>query len=362
MKNKRTIRRIVVFAVWLLVISGITTLLIAANRKQKEHDCKKVVISIKGMDEHFYIEEKDVKRQLEKTTGGALEGRSLRSIPLALLEKQLESNAWIRNVELYFDREDVLHVAVTEREPIARVFTVSGNSFYIDSTGQRMPLLDKVSIRVPVVTGFTDDHKWNTRDSASLAGVKSIAVYLYGHRFWNEQIGEINITPQGSFELTPTVGNQVIRIGDATGIDDKLSRLMVFYRQVLSKTGFNKYSVLDVQYDGQVVAVNKTAAAAVDSIQLQKNIQELLQKSTIQNVSGDMLPEKPITAMRDSVAAGKVAENSRSENTTPSPVENKTRSVAVHNSLEPHKSVEEPKPSVNKRRKPKALMPRLTHA
>ena len=38
-------------AAWLLVIAGITTLLVAANKKQTEHVCKMVNVSIKGKGE-----------------------------------------------------------------------------------------------------------------------------------------------------------------------------------------------------------------------------------------------------------------------------------------------------------------------
>ena len=70
---------------------------------------------------------------------------------LARLEKALEKHAWIRDAELYFDSSDVLHVSVTERQPIARVFTTAGTSFYIDSAGTSMPLLQTYSARVPVL-------------------------------------------------------------------------------------------------------------------------------------------------------------------------------------------------------------------
>ena len=57
---------------------------------------------------------------------------------------------------MWFDNRNVLHVEVYEREPIARIFTTAGNSFYIDSTERKLPLSDKMSARVPVFTGFPD--------------------------------------------------------------------------------------------------------------------------------------------------------------------------------------------------------------
>ncbi|MBL0131954.1 MAG: hypothetical protein IPP43_13305 [Chitinophagaceae bacterium] len=34
----------------------------------------------------------------------------------------MEKNTWIEEAELYFDNRDVMHVTVTEKEPVARVF------------------------------------------------------------------------------------------------------------------------------------------------------------------------------------------------------------------------------------------------
>ena len=41
-------------------------------------------------------------------------------------EEQLKNNAWIKDAELFFDNHQILHVNISEREPVARVFTISG--------------------------------------------------------------------------------------------------------------------------------------------------------------------------------------------------------------------------------------------
>ena len=273
---------------------------------------------IKGTGEKFYIEESDIKNQIEKTAGGSLVNKTLASISLVSLEKALEKNQWIKDAELYFDREDVLHVAVEEREPIARIFTAGGSSFYMDSSGHQMPLIDKVSARVPVITGYTNAKRLSVKDSILLKGVKQVAKFVYADAFWNAQIGQIDITPDRKFELIPVIGDHIIRIGSAENLEQKLARLFLFYKQVMSKTGFNRYSVVDVQYDGQVIGVNKGPASKVDSIQLQKNIEELLKNSTIQNVSDEMLPDAK--SATDSVQYSMTAEyDSVSMKTNPNP-------------------------------------------
>lgn len=275
-------------------------MLVAASRKREERLCKKVLIGLSGGGEKIYIEKADVLKQLEKAAKGSLVNRAVNSIDLASLEKALEKSEWIRDVQLYFDREDVLHVSVAEREPIARIFTTAGTSFYIDSSGHQMPLLEKFSARLPVITGYTNPKRLSAKDSVLLNEIKHIAQFIYNDEFWNAQIGQVDITADKKLELIPVVGDHIIRVGDAENIESKLHNVLLFYKKVLSKTGFNKYSVVDVQFDGQVIGVYKGGSSAVDSIQLQKNIKELLEKSTIQNVSDEMLPDNQ-AATSDSI-------------------------------------------------------------
>lgn len=310
MNRKKLIRKVLFFSGWLLVLAGMTTLLVAASRKQKEHVCREILIGIKGTGEKFYIEKDEVQRMIERSFSGSLTKKPVTAFDLSRLEKMLENSAWIRNAELYFDSRDALHVLVEEREPIARVFTVEGSSFYMDSSGHRMPLLDRVSARVPVVTGFTDAKKLKAKDSALLEEVKEVAGFIYSNAFWNAQIGQIDITPERRFELIPVIGDHIIRLGAGEKVEEKLKRLFVFYKQVLSKAGFNKYAALDVQFDGQVVAIRKDQTSTVDSIQLQKNIEELMQRASLQVVEEDMLPQAAPPVSDSTIVKPAVQDNS----------------------------------------------------
>jgi cell division protein FtsQ len=351
--KNRVIKKLLVLTVWCLVIAGITTLLVAANRKKTEHVCKEVVISIKGSGEIFFIEEADIRKQLEKTSVGSLIKKPLGNISLASLEKSLEKNQWIRDAELYFDREDVLHVSVREREPVARVFTTGGASFYMDSSGHQMPLLDRGSVRVPVITGYINTKKLSAKDSALLNDVKQVAKFVAADPFWNAQIGQIDITAERKFELFPVIGDHIIRIGDAENIEEKMSRLLLFYKQVMSKTGFDKYSVVDVQYEGQVIGVNKGTVSAIDSIQLKKNIKELLERSTIQNVSDEMLPDAKPAAQPDLTQISMTTQNdSVSVKTNPIPAKRTDSERPIKES----KPVDKLKEVTKTNAEPKAVM------
>ena len=269
---------------WILIAGaggGMLTLLIAANRKQKSELCRDIVITVKGAGEQMFIDRNDILQEISKIAGGSVVSKPVGQIRLGIIEEALEKNAWIRDAETYFDSRDVLHVDVNEREPVARIFTTNGRTFYIDSSGARMPLLLKETARVLVVTNFTGAGKFNAADSAMANEVKTIANAIYKDPFWKEQIGQVDITPKGNYEAIPVIGNHIIRFGKGENIENKLANLFLFYKQVLAKTGFDKYAAIDVQYEGQIVGIHHGPASAVDSVQLQKNIEELLSQSNI---------------------------------------------------------------------------------
>src|SRR5205085_901257 len=138
-----TLRKIVVTLIVPVVAVGLLTLLIAAIGEKKRGQCKDYAITIKSADKNLFINEKDVFKLLSEATGGAVKGQPITAINIRKLEAMLENSVWINDAQLYFDNTNTLHVSVTEREPLARVFTTSGSSFYVDSMEKRMPLSER---------------------------------------------------------------------------------------------------------------------------------------------------------------------------------------------------------------------------
>jgi cell division protein FtsQ len=158
-------------------------------------------------------------------------------------------------------------VRITERQPVARIFTQDGYSFYVDSAGLRLPLSDELSARVPMFTGFPSGRPVLSKpDSALLQSLVHIGRNILADSFWMAQVSQVNITPEAKFEIIPVIGDQVIALGTGDDIEGKLQRLYTFYKKAWLQNGINTYEKLDVQYDNQVVAVRKgTAKAKADS-------------------------------------------------------------------------------------------------
>ncbi len=280
MDTKKTIRKMVLAVAIAMVGLGSLILLVAAISDKKKGQCRDYKITVKSKRSDMFLDNKDVFRLLSLATGGNVKGQQVSAINTRRLEAILENNAWIGDAQLYFDNSNVLYVAVTEREPIARLFTQGGSSFYIDSNMKRLPLSEKTSIRVPVFTGFPDKKVLSGKDSLLLADVKKVAQFIDADPFWTSQTSSVDISGERAFELIPVVGNHIVRIGDATDLDKKFHRLFLFYKSVLSKTGFDKYKIVDAQFDGQIVAMQKAENKnAFNKDQLRQNVQKLIKQS-----------------------------------------------------------------------------------
>lgn len=277
LKSKYKLSKILTAMVWILLGSGTIVLLVAAISKRNNEHCLKTNIDITGVQNNFFIDKGDVIKILRKVNGGKLENKSIHNIDLASMEIALQKDQWVRKAELFFDNNNVLQVRISEREPIARIFTSSGASFYMDSSLKMLPLSDKFSARLPVFTNFPTDVKVLTKkDSSLLREIKMLGEFIQANPFWMAQIEQIDINESRTFELTPKVGNQVIDFGNTDDYQEKFAKLLVFYRRIEAVEGWNRYSVIDLKYKNQVVAVKRGAqeikADSLKAVQIMKTI------------------------------------------------------------------------------------------
>ena len=266
--SKQNIVRFFINLTWLLVGSACVALLVSAVHSKEIKVCRGVEINISGVSNNFFIDKTDVYNIIKNFGGDSTQKKSLGSIDLGRIEKALEKDLWVKNAELYFDNNNFLKVSVEEREPIARLFTVTGNTFYIDSSCMILPLSDKFSARLPVFTGFTSDAKILAKnDSSLLCSIKNMSLKILADTFLMAMIDQVDININRSFELIPKLGKQRIIFGDASEINSKFDKLKMFYKDVITQSGWNRYSIVNLQYKNQIVAsIRGKADVAADSL------------------------------------------------------------------------------------------------
>ncbi len=389
--NKYAVKKILVAMVWTILCSGTVVLLIAAITKRNNEHCIKVDINISGVQNNFFIDKKDVILILENVNGGKLKNKPLHKIDLALMETELQKSRWIKNAELFFDNNNVLEVRITEREPLARIFTTTGLSFYLDSSLTRLPLSDKFSARLPVFTNFPTDVIVLTKaDTGLVKDIRAMSEFIRANPFWMAQIDQVDISPNSDFDLIPKLGNQVIHFGTAERCEEKFNKLLAFYKQVIAKIGWNHYSSISVQYDNQVIGVRRGAEEikmdSLRAVQIMKDIIANAQKHSNDSTNIQLVQPADdnaninISSEKENIPDESNAKNKKSVSVTPIHVPEKPliENYPQHqkNSLNTHpSSVEKPgsvplkktiiKPAASKppqktKEKPKAVMPPKT--
>lgn len=197
----------------------------------------------------------EVFRIIQGSFPDGLVGRSLKNTDLDVLEEQFEANPFIKEVQLYADKKNILQIHVAERKPLLRVFSLKGANYYIDFDGYPMPLSEHYSARVMTVTGHIPPLKEGEKvDSVKkVFDVFTIANALQSDTFMNGFINEIHVDHQGQILLVPLIGDFRIEISETKEIDEKIENLKIFLKEGLSRVGWDKYSKLSIDYKNQIV-------------------------------------------------------------------------------------------------------------
>jgi cell division protein FtsQ len=71
--------------------------------------------------------------------------------------------------------------------------------------------------------------------------------------FWNAQIAQLDIDSKARITMFPQVGDEKIEFGKPVDMDVKFKKLMIFYKEILPRTGWNKYDRVNLEYEGQII-------------------------------------------------------------------------------------------------------------
>lgn len=302
MTKRAHIGKILTTVFWTIAGTGVLVLLVAAIRYRNSNTCKGWHVTIDGNslpDKPSFIDRKGITGLLLAAGADERQDRPIQSFDLRRMESALRKDIWIKDAQLFFDNNGILQVRVSERIPVARVFTRDGNSFYVDSVGVQLPLQDQFAVRLPVFTDYpAPKFKIQGEDSALSAGMLQLSVFLRHDPFWMTQIAQVDITPQKCFDLDPAIGDHHIAFGDGSDIEAKFHRLYLFYSEVLSRVGMDKYDRIDVSYAGQVVARLKgLSQGRIDSTQGLDNIRQMIRSA--QQLQPDTLRQQHIRPLED---------------------------------------------------------------
>ena len=253
-KRKISVRKILQLLLTIVGATGCVIAMVSASTVEGEKPLRKLpVVRISNDRKYHSVEQKKIMDLAIYNRNIDILHTPVSKLDVRGIERAIESDPWVQDAQVYIDIERVMHVDVTRRVPVARLFRADGESYYIDSTLHTMPLSDDYTYYTNVVTNVP----YLGNDSAGVGMKKQIVQlmrFINTDSFWSAQVSQTAIDSAGMFELTPVIGEQKILLGDTSRLAEKFANVMAFYKNVLNRIGWDKYQTLDVRFQDQVIA------------------------------------------------------------------------------------------------------------
>lgn len=276
MIKKSTILKVFHILFWLIIGSGLSFLLISGIVKEQTNQCKAVQIDFKDEKLINMIDRKEVYASLWPGRSELYPvGKNTASFDLFSLENTLVKNPWIQEADIYFDNQHILHVDIKQKNPVARLFTAEGYSYYIDDRYNLLPLKQTDHIVLPVFTNFyVNPAGMKKSDSMLLARVVSLSNFISKDPFWLAQIESVYIRPDNGFELSTQIGDHTVDLGIRSEWEPMFKKLKLLYQKFSQEDSWSRYALINLQFRDQVVCEKsdakllRTDTTQLDSIQV----------------------------------------------------------------------------------------------
>lgn len=227
--------------------------------------CRRCNITIADDNTNGFLKADDVTRIL-KSSGLMPTNKQAGKISTRNIEEKLKSMAFVKTAQCFMAENGDVTINITQRLPLLRIKSETGDDYYIDERGGVMPNSNYVSDLI-IATG-----RINRRYATEY--LMPLAEAIMGNELWNNLFEQIHVTEERGIELVPRVGDHIVFIGSlptartaaerALAINKmlgtKLTRLEKFYRHGLSKTGWNRYDYINLEFDNQIICHKRRQA------------------------------------------------------------------------------------------------------
>ena len=266
-------KRIIYISLWVLFALGTVVTLGFVQKEQGRRKATVLDITVNSDDESYFVTRDDI-RQMLTDKGDSIIHQPLSAIHVAELERMIDNNPCVSKSEVFVSVNGQVRINASQRRPVARIFSLSGDTYYMDDDGKLMPWSPNYTADVVAVNGLITEsygnwYKFSARDIEGMPTLRAysvlddvfkIADYISKDPFRKALIGQIYVNADKEFELIPNVGSFRIVLGDSGDLEEKFNKLKVFYKEGLRNTGdWNAYSSVSLKYKNQIVCTKRLA-------------------------------------------------------------------------------------------------------
>lgn len=275
---KKTLIILVNVLVWTSLGVYLTVSLHYTSQRKQEQLCREIHVAILDSAERQFITPSMVKGWFA-TDKIQLIGKELSSVNTLELAAFIKRRGFVKTARVYTSMDGCLNIEITQRKPIIRFNMQDGYNFYITEDQYILPAQRHFVVYVPVVTGGMDfpfardfvgpldavdkkNEKKVAKNYSFLLKLINFVQFVDSDDFWKSFIVQIRIdasqTDYGDgpdVEIVPRAGNQVILLGSIDDYDQKLAKLLSFYKHAVAYEGWEGCSYINLKYKDQIVCI-----------------------------------------------------------------------------------------------------------
>ena len=218
--------------------------------------CDKIDVIITNDRQQNFISEGEVADMVRRYAVG----KKPDDINIHSLEQRLCNSSAICEAEAYMIAPSTLVLEVTQRNPVAR-FQTSQGGFYCDSSGFILPLLGKVTLDLPVVSGrmmfdIPDNLSgYPTRGKQWLEDMLCLTEKIRNNSYWSREIEQIWVEDNSDVVLYTRSCDEKFILGGLDDIDGKLTKMAGYYRTIRpeAKKAGKSYKTVNLKFKDQII-------------------------------------------------------------------------------------------------------------
>jgi len=248
MKNKYRILKI---AITVIILGFLLSFSLKKFSGQNITD-EKISVKMNEKTPVYFIDEKDIKQIVIKENPSGKVG----DLNIPELEKKINALPAVDSANVYLNLNGKLNLDIKQRVPVFRLNN-DGKDFYVDEKGVEFPISKTYSHPCMLVTG--DVKKEEYEKLADL--VDKIDKDDFSKKYF------IGISKyKDSYNLLTSEGNYKVEIGDLDNIELKVKGFKTFVEKYLVYQDPQKYKMISVKYQNQIVTTLNPYFKENDSI------------------------------------------------------------------------------------------------
>ena len=227
-----------------LMIMLVLFLFSFASMRNENRKITKIDVKIIDEDTPFLLPTMVNKLLIEKNEHSKTITKE--GLDLKKLEKSVNNHDLIQKSELFVSVDGVLKAVVKQKTPVGRVVQETG-SFYIDYEGNRMPLSENYSARVPLVFGKID--------AVENEKLSEVLKMIYEDDFLKKNIIGVQVVSSGNLIMQNRNYDYTIDFGKIINIDRKFKNYKAFFQKAVLDSTLNNYKKINLKFTQQVVCI-----------------------------------------------------------------------------------------------------------